>query len=408
MDCIHCKKELSFVFADLGIMPAANAYESSAEKAKLSPSRPLRALVCDNCFLVQCEQFHQSSELFSNDYAYFASISKSWLEHAKNFCSQITKELSLSCDSSVCEIAANDGYLLKNFLNTEIAAFGIEPTASTAEFARNIGIDIVQDFFSSSLAIDLVKKRGRCDLIIANNVFAHVPNINDFSLGLKMLLNVNGTVTIEFQHVLSILKGLQFDTIYHEHFSYLSLLSTTKILKSVGLRPFKVIELSTHGGSLRLYACHDDDPRKTHKSIDLIREKERLFGLDQVHTYTGFQKKVESLRSDFLEFLKTVKQENKKVIAYGAAAKGNTLLNFSGVTTDDISVVYDAAPSKQNMFLPGSGIPIKPPSELKENDGDFMLILPWNLASEIITELKCNVPEFVKCFTAVPRIKFYE
>lgn len=408
MQCMHCKKELSIVFADLGIMPAANAYESSAANAKLSPAKPLRALVCDNCLLVQCEQFHKSSDLFSNEYAYFASISKSWVKHAEIFCDQITSELSLSSESNVCEIAANDGYLLQNFLNTEINAFGIEPTASTAEHARKIGIDIIQDFFSSSLANDLVKERGLCDLVIANNVFAHIPDINDFTLGLKTLLNETGTITIEFQHVLSILNELQFDTIYHEHFSYLSLLSASNVLKKAGLRPYKVKELPTHGGSLRLYVCHDSDPRATQTSIEVLLEKERLFGLDKIQTYTTFQDRVIKLRDEFLKFLQNAKDENKTVIAYGAAAKGNTLLNFSRVTTNEISVVFDAAPSKQNMFLPGSGIPIKPPSELSQTTADFILILPWNLATEIINELRGTAPKCLKYLTVVPRIKFYE
>lgn len=407
MRCMHCDTELEHVFADLGNMPVANVYETCAKKAQNSKRFPLRAFVCEGCFLVQCEQHQSHTDLFAPDYAYFASVSSTWLEHARAYCTEIVDELCLSTESTICEIASNDGYLLRNFVNTNMKFFGVEPTSKTAEHAKSLGIDVVESFFSLEVAKELVLARGHCDLIIANNVLAHVPDINDFVRGLKELLSDRGTITVEFQHLLNIITEQQFDTIYHEHFSYLSLLSVTKILKRFGLRPYKATQLSTHGGSLRLYICHDHDEKNIDESIFHILSIEKSAGLTRLETYTSFQEGIESTIAGFLDFMGEAKKTGKVVQAYGAAAKGNTFLNFAGMTVVDIGVIYDAAPSKQGKYLSGSGIEIKSPEELEHEKVDYMLILPWNLAPEITRQLKSQHGNQMICFSAVPRISFH-
>lgn len=382
MKCRHCTQELKEKFLDLGVMPPSNAYLSKEDLDKPEPKYPLRLLVCTNCWLVQTEDFVGRDELFTSDYAYFSSTSKSWLEHAAKYCEKIIPQLGLGPKSLVAEIASNDGYLLKNILGAGIPCLGIEPTASTAEAAEKLGIPVVQQFFGESLANTLAK----ADLIIGNNVYAHVPDINDFTQGMKTLLKPGGTITLEFPHLMRLIEHSQFDTVYHEHFSYLSLHTVSRIFASAGLRVIDVEELPTHGGSLRVYGAHDEDERLAAASVAALLARETAAGLQSLEPYTGFQKRAEGIKNSFLAFLLECQQQGKTVAAYGAAAKGNTLLNFAGVKPDLLGFVCDAAPSKQGKFLPGSHIPILAPAALKERKPDIVVILPWNIAEEVVAQ----------------------
>jgi SAM-dependent methyltransferase len=386
-------------------MPPSNAYLSKEDLEKPEPKYPLRLLVCTNCWLVQTEDFVGRDKLFTSDYAYFSSTSKSWLEHAAKYCEKIIPQLGLGPKSLVVEIASNDGYLLKNFLGAGISCLGIEPTASTAAAAEALGIPVVRKFFGEKLGQTLASEGRQADLIIGNNVFAHVPDINDFVHGLKALLKQGGVVTLEFPHLMQVLEHCQFDTVYHEHFSYLSLHAACRIFENVGLRVWHVEELPTHGGSLRIYGCHKDDPRKTESSIRELNEKENKRGLQDLMIYQEFQRRAEKIKQDLHEFLRKQKQAGKKVLGYGAAAKGNTLLNFAEVKTDLLPAVYDAAPSKQHKFMPGSRIPIRPQDEMRKDSPDCILILPWNIAEEIRQQNLDIEKEGVRFVTAIPEIR---
>ncbi|WP_435088584.1 class I SAM-dependent methyltransferase [Candidatus Pelagibacter bacterium nBUS_29] len=384
MNCRHCKKTLKHIFLDLGFAPPSNAYLNKNDLKKQEIYFPLKVYVCKYCWLVQTEDYTNAEALFTSDYAYFSSTSTGWLNHAKNYADKIIKELSLDKDSLVIEIASNDGYLLKNFLVKNIPCLGIEPTASTAKVAEKLGIPVLRSFFGKNLSRQLAYKGKKADLIIGNNVYAHVPDINDFTKGLKEILKSKGTITIEFPHIMRMIEGAQFDTIYHEHFSYLSLHTVNRIFKKSGLRIYNVEELPTHGGSLRIYGCHNNDTRKTEKLVERILKEEKKQGLQKLTTYLNFKPRAEKIKNDLVEFLIKQKNKNKKVVAYGAAAKGNTLLNYAGIKKDLISCVYDAAKAKQGRFMPGSHIPILPPNQLYRSRADYILILPWNIASEII------------------------
>jgi hypothetical protein len=386
MNCRHCGVPLTHTFLDLGHAPPSNAYLSAAELNQPEIYYPLKIKVCDACWLVQTEDYADADALFTSDYAYFSSTSSSWLNHAEQFANQVTHELGLTSKSLVIEVASNDGYLLKNFIKKNIPCFGIEPTASTAVVAEKMGISVLRDFFGESLAIQLAEKGQKADLIIGNNVFAHVPNINDFSRGLKALLKPEGTITLEFPHLMQLIEHAQFDTIYHEHFSYLSLLTVTRIFCSAGLRVWRVENLSTHGGSLRVYGCHDSDLRETQSSVTELLNLEINRGIQKLETYLNFQPLAEKIKNNLINFLVEQKKSKKNIAAYGAAAKGNTLLNFAGVKPDLLSFVCDAAFAKQGKFLPGSHVPILAPSALKEIQPDFVIIFPWNIASEIARE----------------------
>jgi 2-polyprenyl-3-methyl-5-hydroxy-6-metoxy-1,4-benzoquinol methylase len=349
---------------------------------------PLRVWVCDNCFLVQIDEYEKSSVIFNNDYVYFSSFSTSWLNHAKKYCEEVVKRLSLNEDSKVIEIASNDGYLLQFFLEKKIPVLGIEPTKNTASIAIEKGIETVTDFFGTVLAEELTKKGIQADLLIGNNVLAHVPNINDFVAGMKRILSPKGTLTLEFPHLIQMINKNQFDTIYHEHFSYLSLYTVKKIFFQQELEIYDVDEISTHGGSLRIYVKHLDDASKQVSSkVSYLISQEKLNGVDTLAYYTGFIKKVEQIKIDFLSFLIAQKKNGKKVVGYGAAAKGNTLLNYCGVKKDLISFVVDANPSKQDKYLPGSHIPVVSEEQLKKFHPDFVIIFPWNLSAEIMNQL---------------------
>ena len=405
MKCRHCEEELREKFLDLGVMPPSNAYLSKEDLEKPEPKYPLRLLVCTNCWLVQTEDFVGRSELFTSEYAYFSSTSRSWLKHAADYCKAIISRLELGPKSLVVEIASNDGYLLKNFLAAGIPCLGIEPTASTAAAAEALGIPVIREFFGEKLGQRLSVEGKQADLIIGNNVFAHVPDINDFAKGLKALLKQGGVITLEFPHLMQLLEHCQFDTVYHEHFSYFSMNTTCRIFENVGLRVWHVEELPTHGGSLRIYGCHKDEPRKTEQSIKKLQEKENKHGLQDLIIYQEFQKRAEKIKQDLHGFLVKQKQAGKKVLGYGAAAKGNTLLNFAGVKTNLLPAVYDAAPSKQKKFMPGSRIPIRPQDEIRKDSPDCILILPWNIAEEIRQQNLDIEKEGVRFVTAIPEIR---
>lgn len=406
MKCRHCNSQLDNVFLDLGSAPPSNAYLKKQELNNPELFFPLRVMVCDQCWLVQTEDYTDADKLFDSEYAYFSSTSESFLKHAYDYTHQMINDFNLSKDSFVVEIASNDGYLLKNFVANNIPCLGIEPTDSTADAAEKLNIPTIRKFFGQNFARDYLKDGNKkADLILGNNVYAHVPDINDFTLGIKELLSDDGIVTLEFPELLNTIKGGQFDQIYHEHFSYLSLTAVQKIFMRAGLNVFKIEELSTHGGSLRVYGCHKDSKKfNVTQSVINQLKKEEDFGLKDLNTYINFQQKAEKIKDEFITFLLEQKRKNKKVCAYGAAAKGNTLLNYAGIRTDLIDFVCDAAPSKQNKFLPGSHIPILHPSKLEEVDVDFIIIFPWNIADEIITNfkhLKKNGTQFVK---AVPHL----
>ena len=407
MNCAHCKKYLQNTFLDLGFAPPSNSYLSKQDLKKPEIFYPLKVHVCNYCWLVQTENYTSAESLFTPEYAYFSSISKGWLDHAKNYTEKVIKEFSLNKNSYVIEIASNDGYLLKNFLEAGIPCLGIEPTDSTANVAKKIGIRSIRKFFNKTLALKIASERKQADLIIGNNVYAHVPDINDFTQGLKAILKPGGTITLEFPHLLTLLEHTRFDTVYHEHFSYLSLYTVCKIFKSAGLSVWNVEEIPTHGGSLRVYCCHSSDTRKEKKSVKTLLKKEKQKGLGKLKTYQTFQERADKIKNDLLTFLIKQKRNRKKVFAYGAAAKGNTLLNYAGIKKDLLPLVCDAAISKQGMFMPGSHIPILKPDYLTKKKPDYILILPWNLEKEIRIKIASLIKSKIKFVIAVPKIKIF-
>ncbi|MDR3415432.1 MAG: class I SAM-dependent methyltransferase [Nevskia sp.] len=386
MKCRHCQAEVSLPLVDLGTSPPSNAYLSAQALSAPETYFPLRVLVCTGCWLVQTEDFTRAEELFSHDYAYFSSVSQSWLEHAARYAGMISARLGLGRDSLAIEVASNDGYLLRNFRDAGIPCLGIEPTASTAAAAERLGIPVLREFFGLALGERLAAEGRRADLIIGNNVYAHVPDINDFTAGLKAALKPAGTITLEFPHLMRLIEHTQFDTIYHEHFSYFSLHAVTRIFAGAGLRVWDVEELPTHGGSLRVYGCHVDDVRSAKPSVHALLEEETRRGLLHSSCYAEFQPRADRVKNDLVAFLIAQKCSGRSVAAYGAAAKGNTLLNYGGVRQDLLPYVCDAAPSKQGKYLPGSRIPILPPSVLRERRPDYVLILPWNIAAEVTAQ----------------------
>lgn len=387
MKCRHCKKQIEHMFLDLGHAPPSNAYLQTQMLIEAELYFPLKLRVCSNCWLVQTEDYTTAEQLFDNDYAYFSSTSSSWLAHAAIYVDNVTELLGLTASSHVLEVASNDGYLLKNFIKLGIPCIGIEPTKSTAEAAEKLGVSVIKEFFSNELACNLVKEGKQFDLVIGNNVFAHVPDINDFISGLATVLKPDGVITLEFPHLLRLIEGVQFDTVYHEHFSYFSIHTVKCILENAGLRIWDVEELNTHGGSLRVFACLEQSEKwKETNALKTLLNMEESFGIRNLTTYKKFQREVNLLKNNLLLFLIDSKNNGKKVSAYGAAAKGNTLLNYAGIKTDLLSCVYDAAPSKQGKYMPGSHIPILSPSLLKEKKPDVILILPWNISKEIVAQ----------------------
>lgn len=408
MNCRHCAQPLEHVFLDLGFAPPSNAYLTAADLHAPETWYPLKLHVCAHCWLVQTEDYARADELFRPDYAYFSSTSSTWLEHARRFVEAMRGRLALGADSFVIEVAANDGYLLRHVVAAGIPCLGIEPTAGTAAAAEQLGIPVLREFFGESLARQLAAQGRQADLIVGNNVYAHVPDINDFTRGLKAALKPGGTVTLEFPHLLRLIEHTQFDTVYHEHFSYLSLHTASRIFQASGLRVFDVQELPTHGGSLRLFGCHAGDARAATAAVGALLAEESRHGLQSLDTYAGFQARADRIKDDLLDFLIRQKRAGKKVAAYGAAAKGNTLLNYAGVKPDLLPCVCDAAPSKQGKYLPGSHIPILPPDALREQAPDYVLILPWNIAREITMDLRSTAQYSGQFAVASPRIKILD
>jgi hypothetical protein len=405
MKCRHCQTTLAHTFVDLGFAPPSNAYLVEADLARAEKHYPLRVLVCDRCWLVQTEDHAAADELFNSDYAYFSSTSSTWLAHAKQYCDDITERLSLGEDSFVVEVASNDGYLLKNFVAAGIPCLGVEPTASTAAAAEQQGVPVVREFFGEELGRRLATTRGRADLIVGNNVYAHVPDINDFTRGLTALLKDDGTITLEFPHLMRLVEKAQFDTIYHEHFSYLSLFSVSRIFATAGLRVFDVEELPTHGGSLRIYGCHAAHARPTSTTVTQLLAEEAQRGLQDLAALSSFQARADRIKNDLLWFLLEQQRAGRSVAAYGAAAKGNTLLNYAGVRPDLLPFVCDAAKAKQGKFLPGSHVPILAPDALTARRPDFVLILPWNIAMEVKKQLAPLAAQGTRFVTAVPTLE---
>jgi SAM-dependent methyltransferase len=404
MKCRHCHHHLDHKFLDLGFAPPSNAYLSLEELQKPELTFPLVLYVCTHCWLVQTQDFSQADALFTKDYAYFSSTSKSWLTHAENYCTAISKKIQLNSQSFVVELASNDGYLLRNFVTQGIPCLGIEPTASTAAAARLLDVPTLEEFFGVELAKNLLKQGKQADLILGNNVYAHVPDINDFTKGMELLLKPDGVITLEFPHLLELIKHVQFDTVYHEHYSYLSLSVVQKIFTQAGLRVWDVEQLSTHGGSLRVYGCKYTAKHEETSRVAKLLQLENDFGLQDLSIYASFQSKTEIVKNNVLEFLLEQKRLGKSVCAYGAAAKGNTLLNFAGVKPDLLPMVYDAAVAKQHKYMPGSHIPIMPADVLQQSAPDYILILPWNIKSEVMEQLSSCRERGSRFVTAVPNL----
>ncbi len=403
--CRHCGARLAHTLVDLGFAPPSNSYLELDGLNKGEVWLPLRVAVCDSCWLVQTEDYASPSELFSPEYAYFSSTSESWLRHSLDFFTSAVKRFSIGPESFVVEIGSNDGYLLSHFVNSEIPCLGIEPTRASADAAKRLGVPVCIEFFGPELAERLSSDGQLADLIVGNNVFAHVPDINGFTAGMKTLLRKGGVISLEFPHLLSLIRDGQFDTIYHEHFSYLSLFTVTKIFESQGLKVLDVDFLVTHGGSLRVYGTHSEDSRQATQEVARVIEMEKRAGLFDLEIIEGFQERSNTVKYQLLNFLIEEKLAGRLTVAYGAAAKGNTLLNFSGVGADLISACFDAAPSKQGKLLPGSHIPIlAPPSDL-QLDADNVLILPWNLADEIVPMLRSAARKESAYYVAIPELR---
>jgi SAM-dependent methyltransferase len=408
LKCRHCQSPLSLNFLDLGTAPPSNAYLSKAALNGPETWLPLRLLVCEQCWLVQVEDYAASDELFTADYAYFSSFSSSWLAHSERYTREMTARFGLGPQAMVCEVAANDGYLLQYFQRAGIPCYGVEPTASTAAAARAKGLEIVEEFFGVPLAERLLKEGRAADLTAANNVLAHVPDINGFVAGFAMLLKPHGVSTFEFPHLMQMAAHNQFDTAYHEHYSYLSLTAVQTIFAANGLTVFDVQEWPTHGGSLRVFAQRSDTGgHEISPAVALMLERERQAGMTAPAFYRAFQERAEKIKNDMVAFLIDARRQGKKTAGYGAAAKGNTLLNFGGVRPDLLPYVVDKNPSKQNQFMPGSRIPIVTEQRLKDERPDYIIILPWNLKEELAQQLVYTREWGAKFVTAVPSLSVF-
>lgn len=396
MNCRHCEQKLSLLFVDLGTAPASNAYLDAADLASPEKYYPLKVWVCSSCFLVQTEDYNAADELFTKDYAYFSGLSQTWLKHCECYIQDQCQRFALTPNSTFVEVASNDGSLLQYAQQKGLKAYGIEPTQSTADVAKAKGLTVFQDFFTPKLARELCQRGIQADLMAANNVLAHVPQINDFVQSFAILLKDTGVATFEFPHLLNLIKFSQFDTIYHEHYSYLSLSAVVRILATQDLEVFDVEELSTHGGSLRVYAQKKQYGVQPHSpAVAKLLQAEADFGLLNPQTYLQFQKQAEKIKWDVWDFLVQAQKSGQKVAAYGAAAKGNTLLNYCGIQSDAIDFVVDLNPAKQGKFLPGSRIPIVDVKALREHKPDLILIFPWNIQDEIMEQIA-----FVKSWNA--------
>lgn len=405
--CRACGMELEHTFVDLGMSPLANSYIRPERRNYMEPFYPLHVYVCGQCLLVQLEEFSTPHDIFS-DYAYFSSFSDSWLAHARAYVDMITARLGLNARSKVVEIASNDGYLLQNFVSRDIPVLGIEPAANVAEVARRKGINTKIAFFGEKTAIDVRAEGWAADLIIGNNVLAHVPELNDFVSGLKRLLAPSGVITMEFPHLMQLMQYTQFDTIYHEHFSYFSFLAVGRVFARHGMRLFDVEELPTHGGSLRIYACHQEDAAKpTSMRAQNLQSREEAIGFGKLEHYLSFRPQVETVKRKLLSFLISAKEDGKVVVGYGAPAKGNTLLNYCGVRTDFVDYTVDRSPHKQGQLLPGVHVPIYSPERVRDTRPDYLLILPWNLRDEIMEQMSFIRDWGGKFVVPIPEVKVY-
>jgi hypothetical protein len=382
--CRFCARPLQITFCDLGMSPPSNSYLTAEQLGRMEAFYPLHAYVCEGCLLVQLEQFQSPQEIFG-DYAYFSSYSESWLAHASAYARSMIRRFGFGASHKVIEIASNDSYLLQYFRDAGVPVLGIEPAANVAKEAERKGIPTLVRFFGTKTAKEL---DGKADLLLGNNVLAHVPDLNDFVAGMKLALAPRGVITMEFSHLLRLMQENQFDTIYHEHFSYFSFLTVREVFAKHGITLFDVEEIPTHGGSLRIYGRHDEDSSKPLlENVALLKEKERRAGLERIDSYRAFGEQVKETKRRLLEFLIRAKREGKKVAAYGAPAKGNTLLNYCGVRSDFIDYTVDLSPHKQGRFLPGTHIPIHAPGRIAETRPDYVLILPWNLKDEIVSQM---------------------
>ncbi len=407
MKCRFCGNNLTNEFIDMVNSPPSNSFLSEEQLNEPEIFYPLKLFVCDKCFLVQIDEYKKSDEIFNAGYVYFSSFSESWLEHSRNYVKMIIGRLGINGSSLVAEIASNDGYLLQYFKQSGIPCYGIEPSVNTALAAKQKGIYVVENFFNASLAISLSGEGKRVDLLLGNNVLAHVPNINDFVRGLKILIKDKGTITMEFPHLLNLIEQNQFDTIYHEHFSYFSFYTVNKIFKKHGLDIYDVEELPTHGGSLRIYATHEESRVSLSDSVELMVGKEEKSGIVDIAYYSSFSEKADKVKNSLLEFLISAKKEGKKVAGYGAAAKGNTLLNYCGIKKDLTPFVVDKSPYKQGKFLPASHIPVVNEDFLKIEKPDYVLILPWNIKNELIKQLSYIGGWGGKFVVAIPSLEIF-
>ena len=406
MECRFCKTPLEHIVIDLVNSPASNSFLKKEELNEPEIYFPLKVFVCGNCFLVQVDEYKKSDDIFNSEYVYFSSYSTSWLQHAKQYTEDMTVRFGLNEQSQVVEIASNDGYLLQYFKAKNIPVLGIEPTANTAKVAEEKGIESMVDFFGERLASELASQNLKADLLLGNNVLAHVPDILDFVGGMQIALKPQGVITMEFPHLLQLMQNNQFDTIYHEHFSYLSLYTVKQIFEAKKLRIFDVTELPTHGGSLRIFACHNLDNTKTESSnVSNLLEREIYAGINSIEYYDLFQQKAEQVKLELLTFLIDQKRKGNKVTAYGAAAKGNTLLNFCGIKNDLIDFVVDANPHKQNKYLPGSHIPVLSEQFIKEQKPDYIIIFPWNIKDEVMEQLAYIKEWGGKFVVAIPTLQ---
>ena len=405
--CRSCGAGLERTFLDLGMSPLANSYIKPGQTNRMEPFYPLHVYVCEKCLLVQLEQFSTPQDIFS-DYAYFSSFSDSWLAHARTYVDMIVDRFRFDRNSRVVEIASNDGYLLQNFVARAIPVLGVEPAANVAEVARGKGIHTKVAFFGEKTARDLTDDGWAADLIIGNNVLAHVPDLNDFVRGLKVLLKPTGLITMEFPHLLQLVEQNQFDTIYHEHFSYFSFIAVERVFARHGMKLFDVEELPTHGGSLRIYACHDSDTAKPVEArAKELKSREEAIGFGNISHYLSFGAQVEATKRKLLSFLITAKQEGKRVVGYGAPAKGNTLLNYCGIRTDLIDYTVDRSPHKHGHFLPGVHIPIYEPERVRATQPDYLLILPWNIREEVMRQMGYIREWGGKFVIPIPEVRVY-
>ena len=406
--CRFCGEPLTFTMVDLGKSPLCQTMLDRTQLSEMEPFFPLRVYVCGSCSLVQLEEFVSPSEIFS-DYNYFSSYSDSWLEHARRYVDLMVTRFGLDSNSQVVELASNDGYLLQYFVEAEIPALGIEPAANVAEVARARGIETMVEFFTTELGRRLAGGGLKADLILGNNVLAQVPDINDFVGGLKPLLAPRGVVTIEFPHLFTLIAENQFDTIYHEHFSYFSFTSASRIFDAHGITLWDVEELPTHGGSLRIYGRHAEDPTKplTDRANEMLAREDQL-GVDELATYASFGRNVEKTKRDLLSFLIDARNEGKTVVGYGAPGKGNTLLNYCGVRTDLLDYTVDRSPAKHGRFLPGTHIPVHTPDRILETKPDYVLILPWNLRTEIAAQMAAITEWGGKFVVPIPQLEIFD